>query len=133
MSIEKRKTRKFRKKLFWIFSYFLLLVLLTVSYYLFNYFKRPAIINPIQGQAVNSNDLEKRLRNAKIPFSSVSYSSDSAYVIILSFGGQAIMSTKKNIDEQISSLQRILRELTIDSKPFKRIDFRFEKPVIEFK
>jgi len=43
-----------------------------------------------------------------------------------------MISSKKNIDEQISSLQRILRELTIDDRPFKSIDFRFEKPVVEF-
>ena len=132
MSIERRKARKFRKKLFLMLSYFLLLGLLIASYYLFNYFKKAVIINPLQEQSISNIDLEKRLKNAQIAFSSIVLESDSAYIISLTQGGKAIVSSKKNIDEQISSLQRILRELTIEGKPFKIIDFRFEKPVVEF-
>jgi len=132
MSIERRKARKFRKKLFLMLSYFLLLGLLIASYYLFNYFKKAVIINPLQEQSISNIDLEKRLKNAQISFSSIVLESDSAYIISLTQGGKAIVSSKKNIDEQISSLQRILRELTIEGKPFKIIDFRFEKPVVEF-
>ena len=66
MSIERRKARKFRKKLFLMLSYFLLLGLLIASYYLFNYFKKAVIINPLQEQSISNIDLEKRLKNAQI-------------------------------------------------------------------
>ena len=132
MSTERRKTRKFRKKIFWVIFYFIFLGSLILSYYFFNYFKKPIIVNPIQEQTVKEIDLEKSLRKYKISFSSISYDSDSIYVILLTQGGKIMVSSKKNINGQISSLQRILRELTIEGKPFKIIDFRFEKPVVEF-
>jgi len=34
--------------------------------------------------------------------------------------------------QQIASLQRILRALTIEGKSFKNIDFRFKEPIISF-
>ena len=132
MSVNIRRAHKVRKKLFWYSLFLLFLGLLIVSYYIFNFFNRSLFVSPLAEGGSQSLDLEKKLKDAKIPFSSIDYSSDSSYVITDSLGHKIMISSEKNIDSQISSLQRILRELTIEGRPFKSIDFRFEKPVVEF-
>lgn len=84
---------------------------------------------------VNNSDrtkVEKVLKDNNILFSQVLVLSDSSYEVIIPNNGQIRLSSQKNIENQISSLQRILRELTIEGKPFKSIDFRFEEPIISF-
>lgn len=132
MSAEERKAYKIRKRLLWYFLFLLFLGLLAVSYYFLNFFSHPLFISPLVEGGSQSFDLEKKLKDKQISFSSIDFNSDSSYAITLAQGGKIIISSKKNIDGQISSLQRILRELTIKGRPFKRIDFRFEKPVVEF-
>lgn len=133
MSVATRKTHRFRKRLFWHFLYLLFLALVILFYYLFNFFSRPLFITPlVKGGSLDSLDVEKKLKDAKIPFVSINSDSNSSYIITIALGGEIRMSSRKNIDKQISSLQRILRELTIEGRPFKSIDLRFEKPVVEF-
>ena len=127
----KRKTHKLRK---WVILYFLFLMflgLLVVFYYFLNFLSHPLFVSPVIKGGSQSSDLEKKLKASKIPFSSIEFTSDSFYVITLNQGGKILVSSKKNINRQISSLQRILRELTIEGRVFKSIDFRFEKPVVE--
>lgn len=76
--------------------------------------------------------VEKILKDKNILFSQVFVLSDSSYMVNIPNNGQVRLSSQKNIDNQISSLQRILRELTIEGKPFKSIDFRFEEPIVSY-
>lgn len=81
------------------------------------------------------NDLaiiERSLKEKKISFSQVVRLSDLTYLIDIPNNGQVKLSSVKDIGKQITSLQRILVELTIEGKLFKSIDFRFEEPVVSF-
>ncbi|MDP2637855.1 MAG: hypothetical protein Q8P26_02245 [Candidatus Levybacteria bacterium] len=65
-------------------------------------------------------------------FSEVVVLGDSSYIVSFPKSGQARLSSQKDIGEQVSSLQRILRQLTIEGKSFENIDFRFKEPVVSF-
>lgn len=92
---------------------------------------KPLFLSPIGENNNDTKKIEKILKNNNISFSQVSLA-DSYYEIIISNNGQVKISLKKDIDKQITSLQRILRELTIEGKSFKSIDFRFEEPIVSF-
>jgi hypothetical protein len=46
--------------------------------------------------------------------------------------GEVILSSKKDIGSQLSSLQLMLARLTIEGKKLKVLDFRFDNPVVSF-
>ncbi len=116
----------------WYFLYLVFLGSLVFYYYSFTFFKHEVFISPLsKGNSISNNDIEGKLKDAGIPISEIKSNSDSSYEVTY-LGGKITISSKKNIDTQISSLQRILRELTIKGKGFKTIDFRFEKPIVEF-
>lgn len=129
MLLAKRKTYKFRKRILLYYLSLLFLVLIPAFYYFFNLLSQPSYISPLVRENI---DLEKKLKDAKIAFSSVDHDSDSSYIITLTQGIKIRISSNKNLDVQVSSLQRMLRELTIEGRQIKSIDFRFEKPVVEF-
>ncbi|MGH7245663.1 MAG: hypothetical protein ACREGI_01870 [Candidatus Levyibacteriota bacterium] len=52
--------------------------------------------------------------------------------IVLSNNQEAILTTKKDLEMQIASLQLTISRLTIEGKTFRRIDFRFDRPVVSF-
>ncbi len=81
---------------------------------------------------IDTKKVEKILRDKSILFSQVLILSDLSYGINIQNNGQVRLSSKKDIIYQITSLQRILKQLTIEGKPFKSIDFRFEEPIISF-
>jgi|SRR5579885_626390 len=75
--------------------------------------------------------LEKMLRDKQITFSKVTLSS-SGYTITLPDNSQVLLSTSKDLTLQVSSLQFIISRLTMEGRAFKRLDLRFDKPVILF-
>lgn len=81
---------------------------------------------------IDVKKVEKILKDKNILFSSIVVLSDSSYLITIPNNGQVRLTPKKDIEKQVSSLQRILLQLTIEGKPFKSIDFRFEEPIISF-
>ena len=81
---------------------------------------------------ISMHKIEKSLKDKNILFSSIVALPDSSYLISISNNGQVRLSLAKDIEKQISYLQRILIQLTIEGKPFKNIDFRFIEPVISF-
>ncbi len=131
MSVKPRHKRSFKKKITGYF--FLLIVLGFASFYFYSIIssKNPLFISPLGKQNLNTQSVEKLLKSNKILFSSVSLSG-LTYIIKLQSNTEVKLSSQKDIGRQISSLQRILRELTIVGKPFKGIDFRFNEPIISF-
>lgn len=131
MSKKIRHQRSLKKRIFYIF----LLALITASSFLiYSIFQAnsPLFISPLGKNNSDIKKVEKILKDNNILFSQVSVLSDSSYIINIPNNGQVRFSPQKNIDEQVSSLQRILRELTIEGKPFKIIDFRFKEPVLTY-
>lgn len=92
---------------------------------------KPLFISPIGKKNIDVKKVEKTLKDNNILFSQVLFA-DSSYRVIIPNNGQVRLSSKKDISKQVASLQRILRELTIEGKPFKSIDFRFNEPIISF-
>jgi len=45
---------------------------------------------------------------------------------------QVIISTKKSLTEQMSSLQLTIHQLTMEGKDFSGLDFRYDRPVISY-
>ena len=131
MSAVPRKQRPFKRK---IITYIFLLALFFLFFLAYSFFssRNPLFISPLGKSNSDRAKVEKILRDKNISFSQAVVLSDSSYMIDVPDNGQVRLSSQKNIDSQISSLQRILRELTIEGKPFKNIDFRFEEPIISF-
>jgi len=95
--------------------------------------KKALFISPItRNSNQDAKKIETLLINAQISFTSISLSANSSYIIKLQDSGEVVLSLKKNIEKQITSLQPILKQLTIDGKKFNRIDFRFDKPLVVY-
>jgi len=131
MSTNPRTQRHLKRK---IATCLVLVVVLGLTIFLLNFFislRKPLFISPIGKLDTNMVLVEKLLKDNKIQFSAITEQSNY-YLISIQNNGQVKISQNKNIIEQVTSLQRILRELTIEGKPFKSIDFRFSEPIISF-
>ncbi len=132
MYINPRRQKSLKKK---ITVYLVLSAILGCFLFYLNsnlILRKPLFISPLG--KINSDVVivEKNLKEKNISFSQIVALSDSSYVINISNNGQVKLSSTKDIGKQITSLQRILVALTIEGKPFKSIDFRFEEPIISF-
>lgn len=131
MSMNPRRQRHLRKK---IVAYILLIGILSIAVFfldIFFYSKKPLFISPIGRISTDLDFVKKNLKDKDILFSDVALS-DYSYLISIPNNGQIRLSLGKDVGEQLSSLQRILKELTIEGKSFKSIDFRFSEPIISF-
>lgn len=80
----------------------------------------------------NIENIKEKLTKAQIEFLDVT-PSGSSYIISLSDNREIILSSEKNFDSQISSLQFINFRLKMESRQFSRLDLRYDKPIIVFK
>lgn len=95
--------------------------------------KDPLFVSPLSKDQTSINlKIEKILKEKKISYKSIITSPDLSFVIGLDKDHEVIIDSKKDIDSQLSSLQLILTQLKIEGKTFKRLDFRFQKPIISF-
>jgi len=95
--------------------------------------KKQVILNPVASpRNVDSEKIENMLLNKNISYLSINKNNQLYYVISLKDNGEVIVSTQKNISDQLGSLQLILNRLTIEGKRFKSLDFRYDKPVISY-
>lgn len=76
--------------------------------------------------------ITQSLQNHKIDFLGVKAEKDGTATIILKNNAKVIVSTQKDIESQIASLQLTIANLTIEGKQFQRLDFRFDRPVVTF-
>lgn len=114
--------------------FFLLIILLIFEYLYLNFsFGKKTYISPI---AINKtpklSSYQVALDNANIQVISVALNTDNSAEVKLKDGGVVILSSKKDIGSQISSLQLMLSRLTIEGKKLKILDFRFDNPVVSF-
>ena len=130
---KKQKKEISRKKLAMaliITGLFIVAILLFYSAFLE---KDPIYLNPLsKDQTSISSIIKKGLKEKKIEYVAVETSKELNYVIKFDKDSKAIIDPKKDIGEQLSSLQLILSTLKIEGKTFKRLDFRYKKPVISF-
>jgi len=131
--LKKEKTQQ-RLKVAFIALIFLLSSLILLEYLSIHFaFGKNTYLSPLaEQQANNSNLLVEKLYGANIKFDSIHSNSNGSTTVYLKDGGQVILSSKKDILLQISSLQLILSRLTIEGKKLKTLDFRFDNPVVSF-
>lgn len=130
----KKERNKKRVKTAFIALFFLSSILIFIEYLYLNFsFGKTFYISPIaQNKASVVIVLEKELEKSNISFKSVQAKQDGSLLIELSDGGSIIFSQKKDIKNQISSLQLVLTRLTIEGKKLKSLDFRFNNPVVSY-
>ena len=130
-TVRTKYVRKKRRLVFVLISLCLigLIILITLPFFT----KKALFISPItRNSNQDAKKIETLLINAQISFTSISLTTNSSYIVKLQDGGEVILSLKKNIEKQITSLQPILKQLTIEGKKFNRIDFRFDKPLVVY-
>lgn len=92
--------------------------------------KKTPFFSPISNLGFYQNtDFEGKLKNLEIEYENLKFKNNSYQFRIIG-EGTVIISTQKDIDSQLSSLQLTLTQLKIEGKRFKSLDFRFDKPVI---
>lgn len=132
------------------YKYFVIPILLiglpTIIFFVFNQslLKNKSLISPVPivlsinarkilFSNIPDSNLEDLLRKSGINYSLISSSSDLSYLVKLETGEEVIFSSKKDLNSQVASLQLILSRLKIEGRSFKRLDLRFDQPVIIFK
>ncbi len=93
------------------------------------------ILNPLSQNIPQGNKkgtLENELYKNNIQYSRVDVATDSSYIVFLKDDGTVLISNEKNLSDQITSLQVILSRLTIEGRKFKKLDLRFNQPIIVF-
>lgn len=123
-----------------IVGVFLLLVLLGVA--VFGVVKNialPTITLPLKQEIVAPvpssdpmQELSNKLLERKVSIDFPLVATSAGILAHLVDGGQVFFATNKDFTLQIDSLQLILSRLTIEGKKVKKIDFRFEKPIVVY-
>lgn len=79
------------------------------------------------------SDLAALLREKKIDTVASPIASDSAILVTIeSEETQVLFSANKDLVLQVSTLQIILNKLTIEARVARKIDFRFEDPIVVY-
>lgn len=127
----KKQLKKQKKIKIYLGILILIFALLSmVLFYKIIFTKKTLFISPLSSIGFSKNtSFENKLKNAKIDFTRLNISKNE-YRFDVKGEGLVIMTGTKNIDEQISSLQVILKNLKIKGIRFKSLDFRYDKPVI---
>lgn len=139
--IPKRKIKQtLNKALFLAFVFLITLCFLLLCYFFLSLKKR-IVISPISiiknaskgylNTTAQSSLLEE-LGKQNIVVKETISASDSSTMVIIDGGEEVVFSQNKELLKQIASLQLIMRQLTIEGRRFKRIDFRFDNPVITY-
>ena len=108
--------------------------------YVFLTLQKPAFLTPLaknnksfSAESDQTSYLEGILTASHVSFASISQLKDLSFEVDLPNGISVFITPKKDLSFQASSLQKILKQLTIEGKEVKSIDFRFDRPVIAFK
>lgn len=135
---EKIRIKKSHKRLK-IALYFLILILFITSLGFlvrnsyqktFTLFESEKILKPITRQAPET-ELAKELKKSNLGVISLSINGGRDIEASLSGGAQVIFKTS-DIAQQVSSLQAMLTRFKIEGRIPKKIDLRFEKPIVVF-
>ena len=130
------KKEKSKGRIRFIVLGFLLLVVLVLAFellYFYSPFKKSTYLSPLSKDKVSEVTLlQEKLTKEKISFTNITASSDASLIVRLKEGSVVILSSKKDIESQISSLQLMLARLTIEGKKLKVLDFRYDNPVVSF-
>lgn len=129
--IKDRNSRKKRLLLLALSAIFLIVLIRVL--FISHFAKKTLYISPVtKNSSQDAKRIERLLIDAQIKFVSISLNEGSSYKVLLEDGEEVVLSLKKDLERQITSLQPILKQLTIDGKKFNRIDFRYDKPLVVY-
>jgi hypothetical protein len=144
-SRKRRKFQSIKKYVVATAASCLVIIGLFFFWYVIIFRNKPLFISPLPiVQALQriaggdvSEDKERQIENLlkknAIVYSHIDTSDSTAYSITLKDEGQVLLAPNKDLPSQIASLQVILNRLTMEGRTFKRLDLRFNKPIITFK
>lgn len=135
---QNRKQKRIQKKLFLFGGFGLFLILCLTGFFIFTTFVMPQalFVSPLSANASNGDksmtkdQVKKLISDRRIGVDSVVVTPDSTFLVKLTDKGEVLLSPDKDMTQQVASLQVILTRLTMEGKRFKRLDMRFDKPVI---
>ena len=133
-TVTKREKKEASKKRLGILLVFLGLVGLNLILVYSAFLEKPKpIVSPLSKNQVSSSEIiEKKLKESGVRYKNFSTEKDLTYLVKLDPNGEVALDPQKDVDKQLSSLQLILKQLKIEGKTLKRLDFRYEKPIITF-
>jgi len=144
-SVNKKHSSKERLFRFFEFVLILVVILGTVSWLVFN--SRAAIGNYFSGvfgdikpqvasQKVNTTQTPEEelsgLLKGIVQVETVTKTSDNFLEVKTKEGVFLIFSQEKNLADQVRTLQTVMAKAKIDKRSLKKVDFRFEKIVVEY-
>lgn len=136
----KRKKRTSRKKIKFLIL-FASLVLLATALIIGARFAQKGVKNVILGKQtivssyvkkVTSQDIKEELDKKNVSYKSFEQYDDETVRIVVSSDTEVFLTKNKDASFQASSLHELLRRLKIDNRVPKRIDMRYDKPVVKF-
>lgn len=126
---EKRKATKKRLGL-WLIIIGLFLICISLAGIKF-LTHDPIFLSPLsQNQDSLMSRLTSDLKDKGIEYQEIVTNDDLTVTVKLKDNQEVIIDTKKSLSGQLSSLQLIVSQLKIEGKTFRRLDFRYQKPVI---
>lgn len=133
-TVTKRQKKKASRRKSGEVLIFFGLILIAISFFYTAFLeKEPLYVSPLSKNQTSVNSLiEKKIKEKKIVYESFETTKDFNFKVVLKEGGEVIIDRNRDINSQLSSLQLILSKLKIEGKALKRLDFRFEKPIISF-
>lgn len=140
MLTQKRKLRDRKQKLTKVYIVLGLILFGGVIAYVISLklFLPRSIISPLSSNVTEASFYQEEektefiraeLKKKEIEIKSIRQEGDS-YIIKLENEAEVVLSAKKDLNGQISSLQFILQRLTMEGRLFSRLDLRYDKPVI---
>ncbi len=97
------------------------------------YFISPLPINVSAEEVEVGKKIINELKKNNIQYTSIDQQEGSIYSIKLVDKTEVLIGNDKDITSQIASLQFIYNRLTMEGKLIRKLDLRFDKPVIIFK
>lgn len=137
-SITKRKNKVIYKRFFLFFGIFIVVLLGCVVVFGWQFLKSEKLLSPLglgsltTGLTTDKTSvIESFCQAQKLPCQHVT-DDNSTITITLDNNAIILLSSQKDLQKQLASLQLTLSSLTIEGKQFKKLDFRFEKPFVTF-
>lgn len=132
-----------REKKFFLFIFLIVFILFVIVVLLFglrqitnlSFFQGggKSIIVPIVEHEPTRDDIVKAFDKTHLSISTIENASNSAiFEIKLENGPKVIISSLKNVDEEVVLVDSIIRRLTIENKNPVVIDLRYNKPIVKF-
>lgn len=96
------------------------------------HFQNPLAKNAPGQKLITISKIDNLCISGHLNCSAININSDKTLSFMINGNERVIFSMQKDLTTQFSSLQLTIGHLTIDDKRFSRMDFRFDKPIIQY-